>query len=100
MEQGFPSPEVSALADLADALKDVLTIENKASAYTLHADVNVAEVLLQGLQSITSALRHLGLADAGTPMGAMEVLSMEMKAGSERIAEGLQAIAQAIREGL
>ena len=60
--------------------------------------VNVAEAVLAGLQAIATALRYLGLADASTPMGAMEVLSMEIKDGSTRVAEGLHAIADAIRE--
>ena len=55
---------------------------------------NVSEALL----SIASALRHLGTADAATPMGALELLSLEVKEGSQRIENGLMAIANAIRE--
>lgn len=92
------SPEASALDDLTQALRDTLTIENTQSAHALDIEINVAEALLTGLQAIAHALRDLGLANAGTPMGALEVLSVEIKAGSERIAEGLEAVAEAIKE--
>jgi hypothetical protein len=39
----------------------------------------------------------LGLSNASTRMGALEVLSLEIKNGSERIAEALNSIAIAIR---
>lgn len=59
------------------------------------------------LQEIVDALRHeiagalhsLGLKDAATPMGAIELLSLQIKEGSERIAQGLNEIADAIRDG-
>lgn len=53
--------------------------------------------LVDAMERLAGALRDLGLADAGTPMGAIEVLAMEVKAGSERMAEGLQAIAEGLQ---
>jgi hypothetical protein len=47
--------------------------------------------------AIFSGAQHLGLSNASTRMGALEVLSLEIKNGSERIAEALNSIAIAIR---
>lgn len=56
------------------------------------------EQMALALKAIASALRDLGTANAATPMGALEMVAMELKEGSTRIAEGLFAIADAIRE--
>jgi hypothetical protein len=45
---------------------------------------------------ISKALRSLGTGDSCTRMGAIELLSKEVKEGSERISEALNNIAQAI----
>ncbi len=56
------------------------------------------ELLAEALEKIAKALSNLGLGNAATQMGAIELLSKEVKEGSERIAEGLQAISEAISE--
>ena len=60
--------------------------------------MNLVDGVVLGARGIARALQRLGLADASTPFGALEALSMEMKESSERIAEGLHAIADAIRD--
>jgi hypothetical protein len=52
----------------------------------------------ESIEKIAEALRNLGLGNADTQMGAIELLSKEVKEGSERIAQGLHAIAEAISE--
>jgi len=79
-----------ALHLLSDALvSDVLENPDGSPA-------NLVDGLSTGLHKIARALTLLGLADASTPFGALEALGMEMKDSSERIAEGLHAIADAI----
>jgi uncharacterized protein Yka (UPF0111/DUF47 family) len=46
--------------------------------------------------SIRFAAKHLGKEDASGPMGAIENLSEQIREGSQRIADGLHAIAEAI----
>ena len=52
----------------------------------------------EALQDIALALRRLGVADADTHMGALELLAMETRDGTRRVAEGLHAIAEALGE--
>ena len=54
--------------------------------------------IAEAIEGVVVALRRLGLNDAATSMGALELLSKEIKEGSERIAEGLNSIASAIME--
>ena len=56
------------------------------------------EELTDALKLIARALRELGTNNAATEMGAIEMLALEVREGSTRIAEGLQAIAEAISE--
>ena len=56
------------------------------------------EMLANALEQIAKALSNLGLGNAATQMGAIELLSKEVKEGSERIAEALLEIAEAISE--
>jgi hypothetical protein len=58
--------------------------------------MNLTDGVVHGLLRIATSLKMLGLADAATPLGAMEALSKEVHDGSRRIAEGLHAIAEAI----
>lgn len=58
--------------------------------------VGVTDGLLAVAKSIAIASKVLGLNDAATPMGAIEVLSAEIKHGSERIADAIENLAQAI----
>ncbi len=60
--------------------------------------VNIVDGLVYGLVRIASALKWLGLGDAGTPFGAIEALCVELKESSERVASGLHDIADAIRD--
>jgi hypothetical protein len=81
---------------IARALMDTLHGSN-GSAGDLD-ELTLVDGLVQGLGRIATALKYLGLADAATPFGAIEALCMEMKESSERIAYGLEAIAEAIRD--
>ena len=56
------------------------------------------EMLANALEKIAKALSNLGLGNAATQMWAIELLSKEVKEGSERIAEALLEIAEAISE--
>lgn len=47
-------------------------------------------------EAIRSAASLLGTSDAATPMGAIEMLAMEIKEGATRIADALALIAEAI----
>lgn len=49
-------------------------------------------------EALVQSLNRLGLDDADTDLGALENLAAETKWGSERIAEGLHDVAEAIRE--
>ncbi len=57
-------------------------------------ELNQAEAIFD----LAGAVQRLGLADAGTPMGAIEVLAMEVKEGCAEIASALHAVAEAIRD--
>lgn len=54
------------------------------------------EELVDAVKQVASALRRLGTADAASPMGAIEVLSVSVKEAGDAIAGGLHAIAEAI----
>ena len=57
-------------------------------------EANVVDGLLAiagAMNRVGAAIEHLGLANAGTPMGAMEVMSMEIR-------DGLRLIASAVEE--
>lgn len=62
------------------------------------APVTLVESLMHGTHEIARALHKLGVADAATSMGALEALGLEVREGSQRIAEGLHAIAVAITD--
>jgi hypothetical protein len=81
---------------IAHALMDTL-ISSNGGGSTFDA-VNLVDGLVGGLGRIATALKYLGLADAATPFGAIEALCVELKESSERIANGLEAIAEAIRD--
>jgi hypothetical protein len=49
----------------------------------------VAGALFAIADSIHSGSRHLGTQDAATPMGALEMLAMEIKEGLGNIADAL-----------
>lgn len=51
-------------------------------------------MIMQGLKDVASALHRLGTNDAGTQMGAMEMLASELKEGLAQVASALESIAQ------
>jgi hypothetical protein len=81
---------------IATALMDTLFSSNDAGS--TFDTVNLVDGLVTGLGLIATALKYLGLADAATPFGAIEALCVELKESSQRIANGLEAIAEAIRD--
>lgn len=59
-------------------------------------EFNVADglyAIASSLDNVARALRDLGTANASTPMGAIEILSMEIK-------EGFSGLASSVYEGL
>jgi hypothetical protein len=52
--------------------------------------------LIRAIDGMAGALRALGTGDALTHMGAIELLAKELKEGSERIADSLDAISSSI----
>jgi hypothetical protein len=54
------------------------------------------ERLVMAVEEMVRAFHNLGKADASTPMGAIELLSKEIKCGAEGIASALHEIAEAI----
>jgi hypothetical protein len=59
---------------------------------------NVVDVISDGAKAIRYAAKHLGKEDASDPMGAIEFLARETHDASERIADGLSAIAGALEQ--
>lgn len=64
----------------------------------MNDETELAESVQQSGDKIASALRALGTGDAATSMGAVELLAMEIKNGSERIAGAIETLAEAIRD--
>jgi hypothetical protein len=54
------------------------------------------ERLVMAAEEMVRAFHNLGKADASTPMGAIELLSKEIKCGAEGIAAALHEIAVAL----
>lgn len=54
-------------------------------------------IIIGALDKISASLNKLGLNDAETTMGAIELLSKEVKEGSILIAKGLHSIAHNIK---
>ncbi len=55
------------------------------------------EEMIEAIESVAFGLRCLGTNDAASSMGAIELLAMEVRDGTKRIAEALVLIAEAIR---
>lgn len=51
---------------------------------------------IDALENLWVALKHLGVSDAATSMGAVELLSKEVLEGSTKLAVALDGIAEAI----
>lgn len=80
--------------ELASALRDTLISPNVADSNWEPA--NLVDVLDAIARAIRFSAKHLGTGDAVTQMGALGNLAKEVKEGSERVAGGLHAIAEAI----
>lgn len=63
-------------------------------------EYSVEENQAMALYAIANALDRLGLAGAATPMGALEVISKELKDGFEGIAGAIGSIGGAIRDAV
>lgn len=61
-------------------------------------DAEQSESLAAAIDGVARALSRLGNGDAATAMGAIENLALEVREGSTRIAEALNAIAEAIED--
>jgi hypothetical protein len=88
-------------AELMDALITVIgeaLISHDAETTNDCGPMNLVDGVVHGSRRIANALKQLGLGDAATPFGAIEALCVELKDSSQRIAEGLHAIADAIRD--
>ncbi len=59
-----------------------------------------AHALSEGLEAIALSLRNLGTANAATPMGAVELVAMEIEKGTERIADALVEAAKLIADAV
>lgn len=81
--------------ELAAALRDLLSSPNVSDRNMEPA--NLVDVMDDVARAIRFAAKHLGTGDAVTHMGALEHLAQEVKEGSERMAGGLHAIAEAIK---
>ena len=57
-----------------------------------------AQEIGAAISQVAIALEHLGNGNACTNMGAIENLASEIKTAGERIADGLESVATAIRE--
>jgi hypothetical protein len=75
--------------EIASALRDCLLDEDGRPVL-----LYVAETI----HELAISIKKLGLSDASTPMGAIEVLSSEIKEGAERLASSLSDIAGAIEK--
>ena len=54
-------------------------------------------LIAAALMEVAAAIHRLGLAEASTPMGAIEVLAKEVKESGEAIASALDDVASAIK---
>lgn len=61
-------------------------------------DADDPEFIEDMVSRVCNAVRSIGNGDAATGMGGLENLSLEIKNGSERIAEALGELAEAIRD--
>jgi hypothetical protein len=60
-----------------------------------YTDGNDLHEVAGALNGVASAINKLGLADASTPMGAVELLSKEVREGAVGVADQLEAVASA-----
>jgi hypothetical protein len=80
--------------EIANALRDVLMSPNVEDSNGEIA--NAVDTLNNIAKALWFGVKHLGLNDADSPLGALENLALEVRNGSQCIADGLNAIAHAI----
>jgi len=61
-----------------------------------YEDGNNLHEVAGAVDAVATAINKLGLADASTSMGAVELLSKEVREGAEKIGDGLDAISAAV----
>lgn len=81
---------------IAQAIENTLISPNE-SDQNLEA-ANVVDGLFALSRAISSGLKWLGNGDAATPMGAIEALGKSILDASEKIADSIDNLAEAIRE--
>lgn len=86
-------PEMSD-RDIASAIRDVFASPNETDRNAEPA--NLVDGVFQLARSIASAARSLGLNDAATPMGAIEMHAFAIKETGERIAGAIEELARAV----
>jgi hypothetical protein len=80
--------------DIASAIRDVFASPNETDRNAEPA--NLVDGVFQLARSIASAARSLGLNDAATPMGAIEMHAFAIKETGERIAGAIEELARAV----
>ena len=68
------------------------------SLCTERADEDGQYAIARALLDVAIQLKYLGVGNAATQMGAIEVLAMEVKEGTARMAEAMALIAQEISD--
>ena len=66
-----------------------------------HGSANVVDglyAIASSLDSVASALRYLGNADAATPMGAIEALGLEVQNGFSSISSSINEVSRALED--
>ena len=82
--------------ELAAAIRNALVSSKPSDRYSAGSPANLVDVLDAMVTAIRYSAEHLGTGNAATQMGAIELLAKEVKEGTERVASGLHAIAEAI----
>jgi hypothetical protein len=80
--------------EIASVLREIGLSDERTNP--CETPMNLMDGLTHGLLRIASALKMLGLADAATPLGAIEALCVELKDSSTRLADSNNRIAQAL----
>lgn len=72
-----------------------LAFPKNESVKEMEMDKEAAEIVASAIRAVG---REIGTGDAATSMGGLEIIAMEMKEGSTRIADAINNLAEAIRE--
>ena len=62
--------------------------------YSYDDDRTPEQNIAMALYAIASELNKIGLADAATPKGALELVAQEMRDGSQKIADAIGSISE------